>query len=114
MSNLNPPTAFAGTASHYTAYRPPYPDEFLSDLRSRAKTTGHGLLLELACGPGRLAIPMAPYFDSVLAIDVEAEVIAVSETEAGRCGVANFLLARRAKRCSCPHELIVGTSERGN
>lgn len=55
------------------------------------------MLLELACGSGRLAIPMAPYFDSVLAIDVEAEVIAVSETEAGRCGVADFLLARRAK-----------------
>src|SRR5262245_31822098 len=80
-------TAFSGTASYYLRYRPPYPDEFLSDLRSHAKTTGFGSLLDLACGPGRVAIPMAPYFVSVLAIDVEAEMIAAGAKEASRRGV---------------------------
>ena len=53
VSNLNPPTAFAGTASHYTAYRPPYPDEFLSDLLSRAKILG------MVCCSSSLADPAA-------------------------------------------------------
>src|SRR5437867_3089397 len=90
MSNPSPPTAFAGTATFYLRYRPPYPDEFLFDLRSHAKTTGDGSLLDLACGPGRVAIPMAPYFNSVLAVDVEAEMIAVGEQEARRRGVSNI------------------------
>jgi SAM-dependent methyltransferase len=90
MSPPSPPTAFAGTATYYVRYRPPYPDEFLSALRSQAKTTGHGSLLDLACGPGRVAIPMAPYFASVLAVDVEAEMIAVAEQDASRRGVTNI------------------------
>ena len=90
MSNPSPSTAFAGTATYYLRYRPPYPDQFLSDLRAHAKTTGHGSLLDLACGPGRVAIPMAPYFSSVLAVDVEPEMIAVGEQEANRRGVTNI------------------------
>jgi SAM-dependent methyltransferase len=89
MSTPSPPTAFAGTATYYARYRPPYPDEFLFDLRSHAKTTGFGSLLDLACGPGRVAIPMAPYFVSVLAVDVEAEMIAVGRPEASRRGITN-------------------------
>ncbi len=90
MSNLSPATAFAGTATYYVRYRPPYPDEFLSDLRSHARTTGRGSLLDLACGPGRVAIPMAPHFNSVLAVDVEAEMIAGGKREASRRGVTNI------------------------
>jgi SAM-dependent methyltransferase len=90
VSNPSPSTAFAGTATYYLRYRPPYPDQFLSDLRAHAKTTGHGSLLDLACGPGRVAIPMAPYFSNVLAVDVEPEMIAVGEQEANRRGVTNI------------------------
>ena len=103
MSNPSPPTAFAGTAVYYVRYRPPYPDEFLSDLRSHANTTGYGWLLDLACGPGRAAIPMAPYFNSVLAVDVEAEMIAVGEREGSRRGVTNIAwLVERAEDLQLP------------
>ena len=90
MSTPSPPTAFAGTANYYLRYRLPYPDEFLFELRSRAKTTAYGSLLDIACGPGRVAIPMAPYFNRVLAVDVEAEMIDVGEQEATRRGVTNI------------------------
>src|SRR5262245_7424022 len=83
-------TAFTGTASYYARYRPAYPEAFLSDLRSRASTSGHGAMLDLACGPGRVAIPMAPYFGNVLAVDVEPEMIAVGEQEASARSVANI------------------------
>lgn len=107
MSNPNPATVFTGTATYYARYRPPYPAEFLSDLRSRANTTGHGALLDLACGPGRVAIPMAPCFDSVLAVDVEAEMIAVGEHEAARHGVTNITwLVELAENLQLPPDSI--------
>jgi len=89
MSTSNPSTAFTSTATYYLQHRPPYPGELLSDLRAHAKTTGHGSLLDLACGPGRVAIPMAPYFNTVLAVDVEAEMVDVGVQAARASGATN-------------------------
>jgi SAM-dependent methyltransferase len=83
-------TAFAGTANDYAAYRPPYPDAFLSHLRNAARTTGHGVLLDLACGPGRIAIPMAPHFRRVVAVDIEPEMIAVGKQRANQLGITTI------------------------
>lgn len=83
-------SGFAGTASDYAAYRPPYPDELLARLRLAAGTTGSGVLVDLACGPGRIAIPMAPHFRRVVAIDVEPEMIAFGERSAALRGVTNI------------------------
>jgi SAM-dependent methyltransferase len=82
-------TAFTGTAHDYLRYRPPYPDAFLADLRARAHTTGRGTLLDLACGPGRVALPMAPYFERVLAVDIEPEMIDVGRREAMQRELSN-------------------------
>ena len=90
MSMSQAPTAFTGTAQDYLRYRPPYPATFLAELRALAGTCGDGTLLDLACGPGRVAIPMAPHFRNVLAIDVEAEMIAAGMAEATRRGVVNM------------------------
>jgi SAM-dependent methyltransferase len=96
VRSANVSTPFAGTASYYARYRPPYPDALLADLRLRAATTGHGTLLDLACGPGRVAIPMAAHFGRVLAVDAEAEMVAVGTAAAQRRGAANvsWLIAR--------------------
>jgi SAM-dependent methyltransferase len=83
-------SVFAGTANDYALYRPAYPDELLARLRLAAGTTGNGLLIDLACGPGRIAIPMAAHFRQVLAIDVEPEMIAVGQQRARRCGATNI------------------------
>lgn len=77
---------FAGTARYYAAYRVPCPEALLVDLREKAHVTGQGRLLDLACGPGRVAIPLAPYFSEVLAIDQEPEMIEVGKEEACRFG----------------------------
>ena len=96
MTRASPPTPFTGTATDYARHRPPYPEAFLSALRGCAKSTGHGSLLDLACGPGRVAIPMARHFARVLAVDVEPDMIAVGEQEATARGVTNiaWLVAR--------------------
>jgi hypothetical protein len=48
---------FAGTAEYYDKYRVPYPEAMLNDMIERARSTGQGRLLDLACGTGELALP---------------------------------------------------------
>jgi SAM-dependent methyltransferase len=88
--------AFAGTAMAYLRYRPSYPKALLDDLIERAALPKGGMLLDLACGPGRVALDLAASFSTVLAIDLEPEMIAVGSQEASRrgiCGV-NWLVGR--------------------
>ena len=67
--------AFVGTARYYSQYRPPYPRELWEDLRQRTGLTGKGRLLDIGCGPGRVALALSPYFDEVWAVDPELEMI---------------------------------------
>ena len=90
MSSQSSKTAFTGTANDYALYRPAYPDALLSHLRNAAGTTGQGMLVDLACGPGRVTIPMAAHFRHIVAIDVEPEMIALSKQRASRLGVTSI------------------------
>lgn len=45
-----------------------------------------GVLLDLACGPGRLTFPLARYYTKVIAIDIDAGMIAVGKDEARKLG----------------------------
>src|SRR5262245_27841060 len=84
-----PVDAFAGTAGYYARFRVPYPRALIDDLRARAGITGGGRLLDLACGPGRVALALAPHFREVWAIDLEPEMVEAGRAEAGARGVAN-------------------------
>ena len=81
---------FSGTAEAYARYRPPYPGNLLDDLRHRAGVTGQGRLLDLACGPGRVALPLARYFRKAWAVDQEPEMIEVGRARAERQGLTNI------------------------
>lgn len=85
-----PVDAFAGTAGYYVQYRPPYPAALLARLVGHASVTGRGRLLDIACGPGRLAIPLAASFRAVEAIDLEPEMIGMGRREAAKRGVENI------------------------
>ena len=67
---------FKGAAPYYARYRPGYPPELLDQLAVAAGLDGTGRLLDLGCGPGPLAVPLARHFDEVVAVDVEAEMLA--------------------------------------
>lgn len=82
------PEAFRGTAAVYLRHRLPYPAVLLTDLLERVPERER--LLDLACGPGRLALPLAPLFREVWAIDLEPEMIEVGCAEAERLGIANI------------------------
>jgi len=51
----------------------------LASLVAQAHLPGSAVLLDLACGPGRVSLDIAASFEHVHAIDLEAEMI-----EAGR------------------------------
>jgi SAM-dependent methyltransferase len=98
-----PADLFAGTAPYYARYRLPYPQALIDDLRKRAGITGSGLLLDLACGPGRLTLPMAPFFREVWAVDLEPEMIEVGQEEARQRGVTNIRwMVGRAEEVEAP------------
>ena len=102
LPNLRP-DAFAGTAAAYAKFRPRYPRAFFGDLLAQVALPRLGQLLDLACGPGRIALDLAGSFDSVRAIDLEPEMIAVGKQEAARRGIGNVKwLVGRAEALEAP------------
>ncbi len=79
--------AFEGTAEYYSRYRIPYPKELFDDLIKRSALPAQAKLLDIASGPGRIAVPLAPLFSKVLANDVDAEMIAAGKAEAKKHNV---------------------------
>jgi SAM-dependent methyltransferase len=73
----------------YRLYRPPFPQTLLDDLLTRARVSPKDSLLDLACGPGRVALALAPRVVSVTAIDLEPEMIAEGRAGATERGIAN-------------------------
>lgn len=95
------PGAFAGTAEDYARYRPAYPAELLDALLSR--TPGRTRLIDLACGPGRIALDLAGPFESVLAVDSEPEMVAVGARLAAKQAITNVIwLCFRAEDLTLP------------
>ncbi|MBO0727958.1 MAG: class I SAM-dependent methyltransferase [Acidimicrobiaceae bacterium] len=92
---MEPPPAFRtdlyrGTAAYYDQYRPPYPSALFDDLRRRLPISGRGRLLDLACGTGQIAFPLAGDFAEVVAVDQEAETIDFARSKAEAAGMTQI------------------------
>ena len=66
---------YRGTARFYDEFRPAYPQPLLDDLRVRARTTGAGRLLDLACGTGQITFGLGSDFVEIWAVDQEPEAV---------------------------------------
>ncbi len=83
------PTLFRGTAAFYLRGRPPYSralPEFLAreaDLRGRRA-------LDVGCGPGTVAVDLAPHAAEVVGLDPDGEMLAEAARHAERRGVGNL------------------------
>ena len=85
------PDAFAGTAEAYAQWRPPYPAALLDELLREARIGPGARLLDLATGPGRIALALADRFAEVWALDLEPEMIVVARAAAARRGIGNVI-----------------------
>ena len=81
---------YRGTAPFYDRFRPPYPDALFDDLCARLPVSGDGRLLDLACGTGQIAVPLAPFFQEVVAVDQEVESVAYGRTKAQSLAAPNI------------------------
>jgi len=78
---------FKGTANFYAQYRIPYPESLITGLIKNIGYENNDALLDLACGPGRLTIPLAKYFKEIIAVDQEKEMISKGKKIAGQLNI---------------------------
>lgn len=74
-------------------YRPDYPDSLINKLSELVPN--HQTALDLGCGPGKIARPIAQHFDTVVAVDPSQKMLDKAQslhTDGGnilwRCGIA--------------------------
>jgi SAM-dependent methyltransferase len=72
------------------AGRPPYSRQLLGTLRRELSLDGHGRLLDVGCGPGVLAVELAPLFDEAVAVDPEAGMLAEGTRRAQAVGLTDI------------------------
>ena len=111
MSGFFRADLYRGTAQFYDRFRPPYPDTLFADLRARLPVTGSGRLLDLACGTGQVAVPLAADFVETIAVDLEPETIAFARAKDGESRITWSVGAAETVSVDGPFELItVGTA----
>ncbi len=81
---------FKGTANYYAKYRLGYTPEFFNFLTGYYNLEGKRRLLDLGCGTGQLAIPLAKYFKEVIGVDVEMEMLDKATKEAQKARANNI------------------------
>jgi SAM-dependent methyltransferase len=81
-----PNSPFADAAQFYGAFRPPYAagavDAVVRDLDLSAEDRA----LDLGCGPGTLAIPLSRLVAEVVAVDIDANMVAAGRQAAASAG----------------------------
>ncbi len=80
---------FRGTAAYYARWRPGYPQAVFDLMVGRFHLDSGGRLLDLGAGTGQLALPLAPYFEQVVGLDPEPEMLEQAAVTARQRGVAN-------------------------
>jgi SAM-dependent methyltransferase len=80
---------FAGAAEHYLRGRLPYAPGFAATIAETLGLHGEGRLLDVGCGPGNVAVALAPWVEEVVGVDPDGGMLAEASREAARRGVSN-------------------------
>jgi ubiquinone/menaquinone biosynthesis C-methylase UbiE len=84
------PTLYKGSAPYYLKGRPPYSPALGDTLAKECGLDGTGRLLDVGCGPGVLAVELAPLVQECVGLDPDAEMLEEARRHAGRAHVANI------------------------
>ena len=82
-------TLFQGSAPYYLQGRPPYAPTLAATLRDTLRLDGRQRVLDVGCGPGVLALELAPYVAEVVGVDPDAGMLAEAQRRAADMGITN-------------------------
>jgi len=88
---------YATAAPHYLRGRPPYSAQLPDVMGAEIGLDGTGTLIDVGCGPGILAVQLAPLFDTVIGIDPEPEMLAQARRHAADHHVTATWIEARAE-----------------
>lgn len=83
---------FQAAAQHYLQGRPAYAPRLIRRLAELCGLGPHSRVMDLGCGPGQLALAIAPLVGGVVGIDPEPAMLAVAAERASAAGLAIRLL----------------------
>lgn len=84
------PTTFAGSAAHYLRGRAPYAADLVAIVARELGLDGTGRLLDVGSGPGVLAVPLAPLFAQVVALEPDHDMLVEAGRHAAASGVGSL------------------------
>jgi len=82
-------TLYKGSAAYYLRGRPPYSRELRKTLAVECGLDGTGRLLDVGCGPGVLAVELAPLVDEAIGLDPDADMLTEAAKYAERQRMTN-------------------------
>ena len=88
---------YATAAAHYLRGRPPYSAQLPDLLEDELGLDGPGTLIDVGCGPGVLAVQLAPLFETVIGIDPEPEMLVQARRNAADNEVRATWIEARAE-----------------
>ncbi|MFB6354505.1 MAG: class I SAM-dependent methyltransferase [Halobacteriales archaeon] len=77
---------FEGTEAYYAEHRPGYGEEAIRYLRERFGLDGDSRVLDLGCGPGTIAIPLAAHVGEVVGMDPSEAMLDQARERASAAG----------------------------
>ncbi|MFE9442082.1 class I SAM-dependent methyltransferase [Streptomyces sp. NPDC006602] len=81
---------FSGeVAEYYAKYRRGYPPQVIETLQAAFELDTEDVMLDLGCGTGQLALPLASRFGSVIGMDPEPDMLRLARQAAARQGARN-------------------------
>jgi ubiquinone/menaquinone biosynthesis C-methylase UbiE len=86
---------FAGAAGYYEQGRLPYAPGLADAFARCLDLDGRGRLLDVGCGPGTVALLLAPLFEAVVGLDPDPDMLAHASRAAARRGIGNATWVRQ-------------------
>ena len=87
---------FSDTADYYAKYRPKYPQVIFDEMVEIFASNKDDVLLDLGCGTGEIAIPLAEHFEKVLAWDPDGEMLKIAKRKAEEKGIVNVIFEQKS------------------